>query len=145
MKLIHVLLAEDNKGDVFLVEEALHAHGISFQLHVAVDGLEVTRYLDRLTTDPSATPCPDVFLLDLNLPKADGHEVLNSFRAHPACSHVPVIIITSSDAPKDRRRAELLGATRYFRKPSDLAEFMTLGALIMQVVDPSSPPQRINE
>jgi CheY-like chemotaxis protein len=134
MKAIHVLLAEDNEGDVFLVQEALRFHKLEFQLHVARDGLAATRYIERLGHTPDA-PCPDVFLLDLNLPKADGHDILNSLRAHPTCSKVPVIVVTSSDAPNDRRRAELLGASHYFRKPSDLTRFMALGALIREVVN----------
>lgn len=64
-----------------------------------------------------------------------GYELLRSFRAHPACSEIPVVIVTSSDAPKDRERAEALGATRYFRKPSDLAEFMAIGQIILQVAE----------
>jgi CheY-like chemotaxis protein len=133
MKAIHVLVAEDNEGDVFLVREALRFHNLEFQLHVAPDGLAAMRYIDDLGHTPEA-PCPDVFLLDLNLPKVDGHDVLNTLRAHPRCSRVPVIIVTSSDAPKDRERAELLGATHYFRKPSDLTEFMALGAIIREAV-----------
>jgi len=133
MKAIRVLVAEDNEGDVFLVKEALRFHNLEFQLHVAPDGLAAMRYVEDLGLTPEA-PCPDVFLLDLNLPKVDGHDVLNALRAHPRCSRVPVIIVTSSDAPKDRERAELLGATHYFRKPCDLTEFMALGAIIREAI-----------
>ena len=133
MKAIHVLVAEDNEGDVFLVEEALRFHKLEFQLHVAADGLAAIRYIENLGHTPEAA-CPDVLLLDLNLPKVDGHDILNALRAHPRCSKVPVIIVTSSDAPKDRRRAELLGVTHYFRKPSDLAEFMALGAVVREAI-----------
>ncbi len=133
MKTIHVLVAEDNAGDVFLFREALRFHHFEFQLHVATDGLAAIRYIEGLGHTPEAL-CPDVFLLDLNLPKVDGHDVLNTLRAHPKCSSVPVIVVTSSDAPKDRRRAELLGATHFFRKPSDLTGFMALGAVIRQAI-----------
>ena len=133
MKLLNILLAEDNEADVYLVREALQTHAIEYRLHVAVDGTEIERYLERLGTTPDA-PCPDVFLLDLNLPQTDGHDVLNRFRAHPLCASVPVVIVTSSDAPKDRKRAELLGASFYFRKPSDLLEFMELGRVIKEAV-----------
>ena len=128
-----MLLAEDNKGDVFLVHEALRAHGLEYEMYVAADGLEVERYLKRLGKTPDA-PYPHVFLLDLNLPKADGYDILNNFRSNPECAHVPVIIVTSFDAPKDRQRAELLGATTYFRKPSDLMEFISLGEVVKKVV-----------
>ena len=134
MKTLRVLLVEDNQGDVLLIEEALRAHNLQFKLDVVADGIDVKRYLERIGTIPDA-PCPDVFLLDLNLPKGDGHEILNNFRGNPKCSAAPVIIITSSDAPKDRQRAERLGASAYFRKPSDLAEFMELGAIIRGVID----------
>ena len=131
---LHVLLAEDNQGDVFLVREALRAHGVEYEMHVATDGSDVEGYLTLAGKNTPSAPWPDVFLLDLNLPKSDGYDILNGFRSHPECAKVPVIIISSSDAPKDRRRAELLGATTYFRKPSDLMEFLLLGELVKQVV-----------
>lgn len=133
MKAIRVLVAEDNEGDVVLFKEALRFHNLEFQLHVAGDGLAAIRYIEDLG-HTAETSCPDVFLLDLKLPKVDGHDVLNTLRAHPRCSRVPVIVVTSSDAPNDRRRAELLGATHYFRKPSDLTEFMTLGTVIREAI-----------
>jgi two-component system, chemotaxis family, response regulator Rcp1 len=112
MKVLNILLAEDNDADVYLVHEALRAHAVEYQLHLAIDGTEIEHYLQRLGNTPDA-PCPDVFLLDLNLPKTDGHDVLNQFRAHPLCTTVPVVIVTSSDAPRDRKRAERLGANVY--------------------------------
>lgn len=134
MKRLQVLLAEDNEADVFLVHEALNANGIAYEMNVAADGAQACRYLELLGTDPSI-PCPDVFLLDLNLPRSDGHELLTRFRAHPLCTRVPVIIVTSSDAPKDRERTKALGATRYFRKPSDLAEFLKLGQVVQDAIN----------
>ena len=123
---LNVLLAEDNKGDVFLVHEALRAHGLEDEMHVATDGSAVESYLQLLGKTPDA-PCPDVFLLDLNLPESNGYDILDRFRFYPECANVPVIIISSSDAPKDRQRAELLSATTYFRKPSDLTRSSCLG------------------
>jgi CheY-like chemotaxis protein len=79
-------------------------------------------------------PCPNVLLLDLNLSKVDGPQVLQAFRNNPACAKTPVIVVTSSDAPADRKRFKDLGATAYFRKPYELAEFMRLGAVIKEVV-----------
>ena len=133
MKPVQVFLAEDNKGDVFLVHEALQTHGVAYEMNVAANGPEVSRYLELLAADPSMS-CPDVVLLDLNLPSGDGHELLQRFRAHPQCAHVPVIIVTSSDAPKDRQRAERLGATDFFRKPSDLTEFLCLGQMVKNIM-----------
>ena len=74
--------------------------------------------------------CPDVLLLDLNLPKASGHQVLEKLRAQSKCIDTPVIVVTSSDAPQDREKAARLGAAYYFRKPTDFEEFMMLGAVI---------------
>jgi chemotaxis family two-component system response regulator Rcp1 len=130
---MNILLAEDNDADVFLVHEALRAHAIEYELRVLTNGTEVEQYFELLGK-VAAARCPDVFLLDLNLPQTDGHDVLRQFRAHYLCSTVPVIIVTSSDAPKDRELAELLGANAYFRKPSDLEEFMKLGIVIKAVV-----------
>jgi len=106
---------------------------LSFQLHVAADGLTATRYIEHPGHSRQA-PCPQVFFLDLNLPKVDGYDVLNTLRAHPDCSTVPAMIVTSSDAPTDRRCAELLGATHYFGKPSGLTEFLVLGAVIREAI-----------
>lgn len=134
MKPLQVLLAEDNPGDVFLVREALREHQLEYKLKVITDAAEAERYLEMVGHALDA-PCPDIFLLDLNLPKGDGHEILTSFRAHPLCSNVPVVVVTSSDAPADRTRAQLSGATEYFRKPSDLTEFLRLGAVVSRLVN----------
>lgn len=79
-------------------------------------------------------PRPDVALIDLNLPRTEGGELIRRFREHPYCGGVPLIVTSSSDSPIDRARAAQLGADEYFRKPSDLAEFMTLGGLIRSVL-----------
>ena len=129
---LNILLAEDNKGDVFLVHEALRAHGLEYEMHVANDGSAVEGYLKLLDITPGAR-YPDVFLLDLNLPESNGYDILNRFRFYPECANVPVIIISSSDAPKDRQRAELL-ATTYFRKPPDLMAFLLLGEVVKKVL-----------
>lgn len=131
---IRILLAEDNQGDVFLVREALREHRVEHELHVVRDGLQAERYIERIGQTDDA-PCPDVLLLDLNLPHRDGHELLQLFRAHPICAKKPVIVVTSSGAERDRKRAAELGATRYFQKPSDVDEFIQLGAVVREVVE----------
>jgi CheY-like chemotaxis protein len=133
MARLKILVAEDNRGDVFLMREALLAHGIEHDLFVIQDGAEALAYMERMGKSPDA-PCPDVFLLDLNLPKVEGHQLLARFRGHPLCRDTPVIVVTSSDAQRDRERAALLGAARYCRKPSDIDEFMQLGAVIKEGV-----------
>jgi CheY-like chemotaxis protein len=131
-KLIHIFLAEDNPGDVELVHEALREYHIEYELNVGADGAEVDWYLERLGKSAD-TPCPDLLLLDLNLPQTHGYDLFAKFRAHRLCVDTPVIIVTSSTAPKDRERAAFLGAARYFRKPSDLAEYLKLGSVIRQL------------
>lgn len=132
-KLLQILLAEDNYGDVLLVREALKENRVDHELYLVQDGLEAERYIQRIGQTSDAL-CPDVLLLDLNLPLRDGHEVLQFFRAHPLCGDKPVIIVTSSGAERDRRKAAELGATRYFQKPSDVDEFIKLGAVIREVI-----------
>jgi CheY-like chemotaxis protein len=134
MNNLKVLLAEDNRGDVLLVREALAEHGIPADLFVMRDGGEALDYISRIG-ELDRTPCPDLVLLDLNLPKVDGLDILAEFRKHPQCTHTPVIVISSSDAPRDRERAGALGVTRYFRKPSDLDEFLKLGSVVREVID----------
>ena len=135
--MLQILLAEDNEGDVILVGQALAEHEIVHQLHVVTDGDEALNFVAKMGNG-DGPPCPDVLLLDLNLPKVDGPKVLERFREHPGCARTPVIIVTSSDAPKDRAQVKALGANAYFRKPSDLTEFMALGALVKQLVEKST-------
>lgn len=80
-------------------------------------------------------PCPDILLLDLNLPRVDGHEVLREFRRHPACVTTPVIILPSSDRLADRETVRALGVTRYFKKPTTFNAFMELGALVKDAIE----------
>lgn len=128
-----ILLAEDNPGDVMLVQRALEKHHVFHRLYVVRDGAEALAFVDRIG-EPGA-PCPDVLLLDLNLPKVDGRQVLSEFRKHPGCSDAPVIVVSSSDAPRDRTRMAELGIARYFRKPLDFEEFLKLGAVVREVVE----------
>ncbi len=87
------------------------------------DGVRAIEFLERLDAEPDR-PLIDVVLLDLNLPKISGEEVLKRVRMSPKCEGVKVLIISSSDIPADRERMMKLGASDYFRKPSDLAQFM---------------------
>ena len=130
--MLHILLAEDNFGDVLLVRQALKVHHVMHELHVVQDGAEALSFVTQMGQSPQ-TPFPDVVLMDLNLPKTDGPEVLREFRTHPECARTPVVVITSSDAQKDRARTAELGVAHYFKKPSDLDAFMELGALVRKV------------
>jgi CheY-like chemotaxis protein len=126
-------MAEDNEADVNLVREALREHEVNYELTVAHDGADASEYIDSVAS--GRQPRPDIFLLDLNLPQVDGHELFASIRACRLCAGAPVIILTSSDSPRDRDRAKALGASVYFRKPSDLLEFLELGAIVRQLIE----------
>ena len=130
---LSIFIAEDNPGDVALVREALQEHNVAHRLVVASDGAEAKRYIEEIGKTPGSV-CPDLMLLDINLPKANGYEVLASFRAHPLCQKTPVILVTFSNQPVDRERASALGASRYFCKPSDLDDFLELGAMVRDLV-----------
>lgn len=132
MKQIHVLLAEDNDGDVYLIHEALRRDIPDYTLDLVSNGKQASGYLERLESIPAGAPCPDIFLLDLNLPGASGHELLSRFRG--LCPEVSVVVITSSDAPGDIARVRQAGRTRYFRKPSDLDGFLAIGGVVREIV-----------
>lgn len=130
----NVLLVEDNPADINLVEEALEEAQLDCSLHIMRDGLRAIEFLDRLDAEPDH-PRPDVVLLDLNLPKVGGEEILKRVRLSPKCEGVKVLIISSSNVPADRERLMNLGASDYFRKPSDLAQFMLLGAKVRAMLE----------
>ena len=128
---ITVVLAEDNPGDVFLIRRALDGQGLSYELLVAKDGEDAVRYVMEAA---AGTLKIDLFLLDLNLPRQDGCEVLARLRSHASLAKVPVVLLTSSDSPQDRDRCLSLGANRYFQKPSNLAAFMEIGSIARELV-----------
>jgi CheY-like chemotaxis protein len=130
----NILLAEDNLGDVLLVQEALAAHNISHEMFVVRDGGEALQFVAQMGTNGHA-PCPDLMLLDLNLPKVDGSAILAEFRKNPECVQTPVVVISSSDAPKDRDRMNALGVAHYFRKPSDLEAYLELGSVVKELLE----------
>ena len=132
-----ILLIEDNPGDVLLVRESLREHGVRSELLVLSDGEKALHFVENLEEDKSAV-CPSLVVLDLNLPKRNGHDVLKKMRQGVRCRHTPVIVLSSSDAASDRRGAAEMQVWRYIRKPSTLDEFMTIGAEIKQVLQPNS-------
>jgi CheY-like chemotaxis protein len=128
-----VLLVEDNQADVFLVEQAVQLRKLSVRLLVLDNGEEALRYFSQADADPNVR-CPDVVLLDLNLPRRSGREVLEQLKGNGRCRSVPVIILTSSNSPDDRRETAALGATRYFRKPTSYQEFLKVGEVLEEVL-----------
>ncbi len=127
-----ILIVEDNRGDVLLVEVALREAGLQFELIHIADGEKAIDYLRKLANGSGGRSL-DLVLLDLNLPKRDGWEVLEELRSVPAEHSVPVVILSSSSAPQDLARAERLGVLKYIRKPSTLDEFMAIGQKLKQL------------
>ena len=132
-----MLLVEDNELDVFLIRDVIDRCNLNVQLGVVNDGESATDYLHSIAGD-NATPCPDLILLDLNIPKISGMEVLTLLRAGMRCTHTPVIVVSSSDAPSDREAAQRLGVAAYFRKPTDLTAYLQLCDVIKRVLPGSS-------
>ena len=127
-----VLLVEDNPADVNLVEEALAEAHVDCGLKVLRDGSMAVEFI--LSVEKDEAPCPDLVMLDLNLPRLNGEEVLRRLRASSVLGAVKVLIITSSNAASDRKRAMDLGATDYFRKPSSVDQFLELGPKVRQML-----------
>lgn len=141
---LQVLLVEDNEMDVFVSREVLDRCGRSVRLRVLRDGHEALQYLEDLVQDLES-PCPALVLLDLNLPKVSGIEVLTQLRSASRWDRTLVIVVSSSDSESDRAAAARLGANAYFRKPTDLAEYMELAGVIdglMPTAEASTPGLR---
>jgi len=119
---INVLLVEDSPGDVRLTQEAFRDANGSIRLHVAVDGVEAMAFL-RHEGAYAASPRPDLILLDLNLPKMDGREVLGRIKEDDGLKTIPTVILTTSDAEADVVRSYQLQANCYLTKPVQLDAF----------------------
>jgi chemotaxis family two-component system response regulator Rcp1 len=120
---IEILLVEDNPGDVRLTKEALKDAKVLNNLHVASDGIEALAFLQRQGKYEDAVR-PDLILLDLNLPKKDGREVLAEIKTHPGLRCIPVVILTTSKAEEDILKTYELHANCYITKPVDLDKFI---------------------
>ena len=122
---IEVLLVEDSPGDVRLTQEAFRDANNTVHLHVAIDGVEAMAFLRREGTHIHV-PRPDLILLDLNLPKMDGREVLAHIKEDPSLKMIPTVILTTSEAEADIVRSYELQANCYLNKPVQLEEFENL-------------------
>lgn len=114
-----ILLVEDNPGDVYLLEKAMQRLGMNYELIHYADGEQALREIAR-----DDGPVPDLILLDLNLPRREGFDVLRFVRSRPRLSGIPVGIFTSSNDAVDRHRVALIGVERYIHKPPALEEFL---------------------
>lgn len=115
-----------------LIRESLREHGLKCQLVTIRDGEKAVQYVDNMEAD--AASGPSLIILDLNLPKVNGLEILKRLRESSKFQQVPVVVFSSSDDARDRQSVEQLGATRYVQKPSNLQEFMTIGRVIGAVI-----------
>jgi CheY-like chemotaxis protein len=120
---VEILLVEDNAGDVRLTQEALREGRVCNRLSVARDGVEALAYLRR--EGPHAyAPRPDLVLLDLNLPRKSGREVLQEMKSDPELRSIPVVVLTTSEDQQDVQRSYELNANCYITKPVELDEFL---------------------
>jgi CheY-like chemotaxis protein len=121
---IDILLVEDDPGDELITREAFEHNKLRNRLHVAHDGEEGLNYLYRRGEHHDA-PRPDLILLDLNLPKYDGRQLLEKIKSDPDLSRIPVVVLTTSSAEEDILRSYELHANAYVTKPVDLDQFMS--------------------
>ena len=141
-KVIEILMIDDNPGDIWLTQQALQECKINNHLHYIEDGEEAIAYLRRDGVYAQATR-PDLVLLDLNLPKRSGFEVLAEIKSNPQLKHIPVVILTTSQAEKDIMQSYNLHANAYITKPIELDQFIEIVSAIesfwFQIV--KLPPQ----
>jgi CheY-like chemotaxis protein len=128
---IEILMVEDNPGDVRLTREALKGGKVLNQLHVVEDGVAALDFLYRRAPHQNATR-PDLILLDLNLPKMDGRQVLATIKSDDSLKLIPVVVLTTSQAEEDVLRAYRLSANCYVTKPVDLHQFNRIVQAIEQ-------------
>jgi CheY-like chemotaxis protein len=128
---IEVLLVEDDEGDVLMTREALEEGKVINNLNVVGDGVEALEYLRR-TGSYASVPRPDLVLLDLNLPKRDGRQVLQDIKSDPELRRIPVVVLTTSEAEEDVLRSYDLHANAYVTKPVDFDRFVQV---IQQIDD----------
>jgi len=122
---VEILLAEDNPGDVKLTEKALEQGHIINNLHVVTDGVEAMQFL-RQEGEYADKPRPDLVLLDLNMPRKDGKEVLKDVKDDPDLRRIPIVVLTSSEAEEDIVRSYDLHANAYLTKPVDFSGFLDI-------------------
>lgn len=120
-----IMLVEDSEADVALAKEIFKEGGLSFDLHVACDGVEALAMLRR-EGEHAGLPHPDFILLDLNMPRMDGREFLSIIKADPTLKRIPVLVMSTSDSPRDVLTCYELQANAYIAKPLDIDDFITL-------------------
>ena len=129
----YILVVEDNSGDAELLRWSLNEHGMKQDLVVIPDGERAIRYIELI--DSGAEPCPALVVLDLNLPKRTGLEVLKIIRDSAETRRIPVAVFSSSNAAKDMQDSARLGANKYIRKPSNLEDFLGVAGQLKSLME----------
>ena len=128
-----ILLVEDNAADAYLFRKALETAELDFELTILTDGAEALAFIRR--EGPYAkVVAPDLVIMDLNLPKNDGAEILTALRRSEEFSNVPVVVTSSSSSPRDQEKVMQLGIERYIRKPPDLEDFLQIGPILKDIL-----------
>ena len=122
---VEILLAEDNPGDVTLTKKALEEGKLANNLHVTTDGVDALEFL-RQEGEYEDAPRPDLVLLDLNMPRKDGEDVLKEMQADDRLSRIPVVVLTSSESEEDIAKSYELNANAYLTKPVDFDGFVEI-------------------
>ena len=125
-------MVEDNSADAFLVKEAVAASHLDVRLYLLSDGEEALRFFGRM--EGNDVRCPDLLLLDLNVPKVSGHELLSYLRSTKRFATMPIVIMTSSSAKVDREKSTAFNINEYFTKPDTVDEFLRLGDIIGKLI-----------
>jgi len=133
-----ILLVEDNPGDIYLFRQALKGAGLNFELTVIEDGEEALAFAKR-DGKYAGSPVPDLAVLDVNLPKIQGTEVLGAMCRNEELAHVPVVLMTSSATPGDQAMSKEFSVAHYMMKPLDLEDFLQIGNVLKQLLLERSP------
>jgi DNA-binding response OmpR family regulator len=128
-----IVVVEDNRADIDLLRYALETAAISAELRILTDGDQAFKYIEDVVG--GKVTCPVLFVLDLNLPKRSGRDVLQRLREARVCKGVPVVVFSSSDAEQDKQAAVSLGAARYITKPSNFEDFLKVGELLKPFIE----------
>jgi CheY-like chemotaxis protein len=128
-----ILVVEDNPADVYILRRVLNAHAFPYDLQVIENGERALQFFHELAQQEHPQ-CPELLLLDLNLPAVNGNELLQAIKRIPECADIRIIMITASDDPRARLEAQRLGADAFFQKPFGFEAYLQLGDLIKAVV-----------
>jgi len=130
---VRIMLVEDNAADVYLFRKALQTAGLNFELTVLENGGAALAFV-RGEGEYARRPVPDLAVLDLNLPKNDGIQVLEAIRKEKHFASIPVVVTSSSPSPPTRLKLEHLRVARYIVKPPDLEEFLKIGGTLKEIL-----------